>query len=171
MCQCGQDGADQLSKRGEILLAWVDSGEIGHPMVLNKHIAVATFSHGADCGGEAKMRGIATGIQETFNVMAAQGFLATDQHTEPHKLVGATAKMSFFECKRGVESVVTLQQTKCRNRHQAEVRQQISPLSMDIAQCGEGIIVAHGFLPVMPCLMGPTIDSCRCQRVWFIRPD
>ena len=81
VCQCGQDGADQLCKRGEILLAWVGSAEIGHPMIFNKQIAVAAFSYGADCGGEAKMRGIATGIQETFNVMAAQGLLATDQHS------------------------------------------------------------------------------------------
>ena len=81
MCQCGRDEADQLCKSGEILLAWVGGGQMGHPMNFNEQLTLTSFLHRADCGGEAKMRGIATGIHETLNVMAAQGLLATDQHT------------------------------------------------------------------------------------------
>ena len=76
--QCGSDGAHHLFKRGEILFARVDSGEMGHPMVFNKQVALATFCHRADRGGETKVRCIATGIHEAFYVMTAQGFLATD---------------------------------------------------------------------------------------------
>ena len=101
--QCGRDGADHLFKRGEILLAWVGGGEMGHPVIFNEQVTLAAFGHGADRGGEAKMRGIAPGIHEPFNVMAAQGLLATDQHTQPDKLVGVTAEMSLRQGKRGVE--------------------------------------------------------------------
>ena len=94
--QCGRDGADDLLKRSEILLSWVGSGEMGHPMIFNEQVALAAFGHGADRGGEAKMRGIAAGIHEAFNVMASQGLFATDQHTQPDKLVGVTAEMSLL---------------------------------------------------------------------------
>ena len=72
-------------------------------MVFNEEVALAAFSHRADRGGEAKMRGIAPGIHETFDMVTTQGLLATDQYAQPDKLVGVAAQMSLLQCKRGVE--------------------------------------------------------------------
>jgi hypothetical protein len=65
-------------------------------VVFNEEVALAAFSHRADRGGEAKMCGIAPGIHETFYVMTTQGLLATDQHSQPDKLVIVAAEMSLL---------------------------------------------------------------------------
>ena len=83
----GATGPITCSNAARYCCAWVGGRKMGRPVVFNKQIALAAFGHGGDRGGETKMRGIAPCIHEPFDVMAAQGLLATDQHAQPDKLV------------------------------------------------------------------------------------